>query len=377
MSACQGTSPLALSSEHTRAMVHDVLVPTGEMISTPERPVPDVARFIDELEGRTRSLESLPAEELAQAALGEPLAANTVLLGAALQKGMIPLSVHSLEQAIRERGVAVESNLKALRLGRAVAFEPDLVDLILVDAKPEAIGEGGSPERAREMLGKSWESFEQAMIQHKPSGELEELRHQVAGFASDLVDYQNRAWARQYLRTLEGVLTAEAACEPGSVLLSSAAARELYRLMAYKDEYEVARLHLRGPFRRWLERQNDAASRPTYHLHPPYLRERGLDRKLALGWPAEILFRGLVGMRQLRGTQLDPFGQTQVRCAERDLIVWYGKVLERLGASLSPENLRLAVEVANAPSAIRGYEDLKMARIESVRASVDEKLAAF
>jgi len=377
ISSCDGDSLWRLSHEHTRAVVQEVMAPTGEMVSNPDLPLAHIGDFIGELRSRTRSLFTLSAESLAQAALGEALAANVVLLGAAFQRGMLPLSLHALEQAIRDRGIAVETNLTALSLGRAVASDPGLADLVLLDGTPGAIGEDGSAERAAQELGTSWLTLEQRLSGFNASSELEALRRHIAGFALDLADYQDPAYARGFLRVVIGVARAEASSDSGSMELTRTAARELYRLMAYKDEYEVARLHLRGPFRRWLERQRGRGSRVRYHLHPPLLRALGLERKIACGWGSELLLRALVRLRRLRGSRLDPFGRTRVRREERALIDWYVKTLAQLAELLRPEHLGAAIEIAAAAGRIRGYEEIKLERAEKVRALVDERLAAL
>ncbi|MCZ6569176.1 MAG: indolepyruvate ferredoxin oxidoreductase family protein [Deltaproteobacteria bacterium] len=377
ISSCDSDSLWRLNRERTRAVVHEVLVPTGEMVSDPGLAIPEIGEFIGELRSRTRSLVALPAEALAEAALGEALAANVVMLGTAFQRGLLPLSLHALEQAIRDRGVAVETNLAALSLGRAVAADPGLVDLVLLDAQPPSIGETGSPERAASELGAPWAVLEARLSLFTPSAELETLRRELAGFALDLVDYQNLSYAQGFLGIICGVARAEAGGDPGSLELTRTAARELYRLMAYKDEYEVARLQLRGPFRRWLERRRGRQLKLRYHLHPPLLRALGLKRKLSFGPGIELLLHALVWLRRLRGTRLDPFGRTQVRREEWALIDWYARVLARLANLTRPEHLPPAIEIAAAAENIRGYENIKLERAEKVRAFVQTKLAAL
>jgi indolepyruvate ferredoxin oxidoreductase len=377
LSACEGAALWPMDRQRTRGVVHEVLVPTGDMVANPELPVPDLGEVIAELRTRTRSLYSLPAEALAEAALGEPLAANVILLGAALQRGLLPLSRNAIRQAIQDRGVAVETNLDALRLGRAVAADPAIADLLLTDAQPRAIGEDGTPERATADLGAPWQALEERLSSFNPSPELETLRRHIAGFALDLVDYQSRAYAERFLGIVEQVAIAEGGADPTSVALTHTAARELYRLMAYKDEYEVARLHLRGPFRRWLERHYGPGAQPRYHLHPPVLRAFGLERKLALGRGIEPLLGALVRLRRLRGTLLDPFGRTKVRRRERALIKWYADTLTQIAAVLSPEKLDAALEIAAAAAQIRGYEEIKLERAERVQVFVHEKLSSL
>ena len=157
--------------------------------------------------------------------------------------------------------------------------------------------------------------------------------------------------------------------------MTDAAARELYRLMAYKDEYEVARLLLRGPWRRWMERGYEGPLRITYRLHPPLLRALGLHRKLALGHWVEPLLAALARLRRLRGTSIDPFGHTRARKTERALVRWYEEVLAELARSLTPANAALSHEIAAAPEALRGFEDVKLSRVDAVQTAVSERIA--
>jgi indolepyruvate ferredoxin oxidoreductase len=220
-----------------------------------------------------------------------------------------------------------------------------------------------------------WDRFDEVLTRWNGCDRAEPLRRRVAAFAVDLADYQDRAYAERYLHTLEPLARAEAEATPHSTAVTEAAARELYRLMAYKDEYEVARLLLRGPWRRWLERRHEGRVELLYHLHPPLLRALGLRRKLALGRSVEPLLAALARMKRLRGTPLDPFGLTRARKVERELARWYPTVLADLAAALTPGNAVLALEVASAPEALRGFEDVKLSRVDAVGAAVREKLA--
>ena len=365
-----------LDPERTRVVIQPEFAPTGEMVAHPEMPLPDAGAMVERVRGLALETRELPAEELAEAAFGEPLHANVILLGFALQQGLVPLSPASVEQAIRDRRVAVERNLLALRLGRALAADPGLATRILEDARPPSAGEESTPAEASLLLGVAWERFDEALTRFPPSTDLMGLRRRAAGLAVDLVDYQNRAYATRYLRALTVVARRESATTPASCALSTCAARELYRLMAYKDEYEVGRLLLRGPYRRWLERHYRPL-RLRYHLHPPLLRALGLRRKLRFGPSLEPLLRILLRMRRLRGSALDPFGHTRVRRVQRQLVLWYEALLEELVDRLTPSNADSAVAIAAAAGCIRGYEEIALGRADEVQRDVAEKLAAL
>jgi indolepyruvate ferredoxin oxidoreductase len=340
------------------------------MVTRPDADPPEPLEFISRISSRTKTLDTIPAEALAEAVFGSSLLSNVILLGFACQLGAVPFRPESLEQAIADRGVAVEQNREALRLGRAVASDPTLAERILEDETPPGIVERQTPDRAASVLGEAWNRFEQTLGGPPECEMARNVLTQVSGLALDLADYQSRSYADRYLETLASSLRAERAVEPGSVEITITAARELYRLMAYKDEYEVARLLLRGPFRRWLERRSRGRLRLRYHLQPPFLRALGLRRKLAVGRWVEPALHALAGCRKLRGTRIDPFGRTAVRRLERELVGWYEQVLKTVAHRLTGDNLKQALEIASAATSIRGFEQIKQRRAAEVRARV-------
>jgi indolepyruvate ferredoxin oxidoreductase len=163
-----------------------------------------------------------------------------------------------------------------------------------------------------------------------------------------------------------------AAREPA---LAEPVARYLYKLMAYKDEYEVARLLTNPESDQQLRGMWEAAESFSYNLHPPLLRALGLKRKLKLGpWfrtPLKVLAR----LKTLRGTLFDPFGYAAIRRQERALVVWYRNLIEEILELAGPENLTLAIEIATLPDQIRGYENIKMQSVQEVKRLAEEKLA--
>ena len=373
-----GATELALlDAERSRVALHDCLPPTAPMVANPALTTPGIDAIAGELARRALSLERIRAEDLAQAVLGRTLGANVVMLGAALQLGMLPLPLAAVECAIRDRGIAIESNLLALRLGRAAVAAPDHAARWLTDLHPPSIGDAGEPEHAAALLGEAWSALSGALDAAPSGAPREALRRLAAGLAVDLVAYQNARYAQRYLERLARVARAEAALGAGALELSAAVARELYRAMAYKDEYEVARLLLRGPFRRWLDRRSGGRARVRHHLHPPLLRALGLRRKLRLGRGVELLFAGLHAMRSLRGTPLDPFGYLEERAAERAFLAWYEGVVDRLAAALSRERLAAAVEIAREVGGVRGFSGVKAAAEAQVRSRVEARLASF
>ena len=157
---------------------------------------------------------------------------------------------------------------------------------------------------------------------------------------------------------------------PGETRFSEGVARHLFKLMAYKDEYEVARLHLRADVAGALAEEFPGGVRLAYNLHPPLLRALGWNKKIRFGGWFDGVFRALVSLRRLRGTALDPFGRATVRRVERQLPGEYRALVERTLGDLGPATYDRAVKLANLPDVIRGYEDIKLRNVEKFRAEV-------
>jgi indolepyruvate ferredoxin oxidoreductase len=185
----------------------------------------------------------------------------------------------------------------------------------------------------------------------------------------ELAAYQNLAYAQSYVDFVRRIREAEAKLTT-ETRLSEAVARYLFKLMAYKDEYEVARLHLRPEFQATLADQFGPEARLSYQLHPPFLRALGLKRKIGLGRWFEVSYQLLVKLRGLRGTPFDPFGYAHVRRVERGLIEEYHKLIEAELLNLSPVTYERAIALAKLPDMIRGYEEIKLNNVARFRAEV-------
>jgi indolepyruvate ferredoxin oxidoreductase len=331
-----GADALALyAKDRTEAVGNADFAPTADFVT--ERDV----RFDSEAQARriqaaVKTYDSLPAHNLAETQLGDAIYANMIMLGFAWQKGIIPVSSRALYRAIRLNGVDADANLQAFELGRKAAHDPEFRGRREDDvATPETL----------------------------PLDELIRRR------ANELTAYQNAAYARRYLEQVEKVRAAE---QPlGSDTLTRAVATNLYKLMAYKDEYEVARLYSDGRFAKYRA-ETFKGGKAKVLLSPPLLAPKdaeGKPKKIAFGgWMLDVGFPVLAKLKGLRGTPLDVFGRTAERKTERRLIADYEATLARLLDGLDRERLATAVKIASVPAQIRGFGHIKEASIGPAKA---------
>jgi indolepyruvate ferredoxin oxidoreductase len=346
----------------TVAVVSIAEVPTGKMVIDTGTSFPGTAQTVGRIREATRAQDAvfLNARELAEALLGDDQFANMLLTGAAYQAGALPVPADAIEEAIALNGVKVEANVQAFRRGRqAVASPADLAAAVAAVRGTPAAGPAVTDD-ARALAG---------IVRARPGSELARL---AAIRVADLMAYQDAAYARTYAQTVEKVRRAEAGQTGHSTELAETVARSLHKLMAYKDEYEVARLSLDPAAETAVRARFGAGAKISYRLHPPVLRAAGLRRKLRLGPWFKPVLRVLAAMRRLRGTRFDVFGYTAVRRAERELIAEYRQVIEQLATLLRPGNHALAVEIAALPDLVRGYEDVKLAAVARYRERLGE-----
>jgi len=197
-----------------------------------------------------------------------------------------------------------------------------------------------------------------------------ELRRLLEIRVPELIEYQDAAYARSYVDFVRRVRDAERAALPGTTALSEAVARYLFKLMAYKDEYEVARLHLKNSLAAALNAEYPDGVTMHYNLHPPFLRALGWQGKIKFGRWFDGVFRALHAMRGLRGSALDPFGWPGVRRVERELIGEYRALVEKALVGLDASSHARAVKLAALPDVIRGYEEIKLANVRRFREDV-------
>jgi indolepyruvate ferredoxin oxidoreductase len=300
----------------------------------------------------------LDAQAMAEGLFNDHMATNFIMVGAAYQAGALPISADSLEQAIRLNGVSVDMNLLAFRWGRIAVVDAKRVEAAVQTAT-------GQVETPRALSA-------EALALVNATGAQGELRRLLEIRVPELIAYQNAAYARQYTEFVTRVAKDETQKTPGRTGLSEAVARYLFKLMAYKDEYEVARLHLSAVVASELQSRFGPSSRYYWHLHPPLLRALGLKKKIRLGSWFTPVFSLLSALKGLRGSALDVFGYAEVRREERALIGEYRALVERALAALSPERHDAAVTLAELPDMIRGYESIKLDNVKLFRARAAE-----
>ena len=347
----------------TIAVVSTSKVPTGKMVVDKTVPFPAIDATTDRIRGATRGAESvfIDARGLSVTLFGTDQFANMVLAGVAFQTGALPLPAQAIEQAIELNGVQVEPNVQAFRRGRQRVAGPAAFAQAVAALSPAApVCVLTEPERR--------------LIESVGAAPGSELHRIVTARIPDLIEYQDVDYARRYAGAVARVREAEDRTVAGQRALSEAVAEFGYKLMAYKDEYEVARLLVDPHAEAVVRAAFGEGARVSYLLHPPVLRALGMKRKLKLGpWsrPAFLLLRA---GKVVRGTRLDPFGHTRVRRIERELIDEYTSTIDGLLGQLSTESYQRAVEIARLPDLVRGYEDIKLANVALYRAQVKELL---
>jgi len=321
------------SPDRTVAVVNTSHVPTGEEIRK-RKVLSGPERLLDLIKAQTRHGRNVyvDATRIAEALFGSHLAVNTFIMGVAFQAGLLPVSEAALKEALRLNGVEVERNLQVFLWGRKYYHDAASVE---------------------------------AAIQPAQKSESKPLDR-----ASELRKYQNSAYAQEYQSFV-------AVVRENAPALEAPVARYLYKLMAYKDEYEVARLLTKPELE---EKALGMWAQPeslSYNLHPPILRAFGYTKKMQLGPWARGPLRLLAAMKFVRGTPFDVFGWMPHRRMERSLITWYRELIEQLLPKITPENEALAVEIASIPDAIRGYEQIKEASVKAAKELAEQKMAAF
>ena len=337
----------AIKSGNTQVLVNTAEFLPGDFTRNADYSLPTerLKRAITGAAGRDRS-HFFDATRIASDIVGRAISTNLVMVGYAYQTSALPLSAEAIEKAIELNGESVPENIAAFRWGRRAAANPAAIQALL---QPKADAENDSLKLSQ--------SF------------AETVDRRVAF----LTAYQSARYARRYLDWVEKVKTAEANKAPGQCALSEAVARYLFKVMAYKDEYEVARLYTDTAFVERVKSTFDGGSlRLEFHLAPPLLTRRdpltGEPKKMSFGpWMLKA-FAVLAKFKVLRGTPFDPFGYTAERRTERRLVAEYCDLLREFCERLTLENHHLAVELASLPEKIRGFGHVKQRHIAAAQA---------
>lgn len=342
--------------DHTLAVVNTFEMMTGDFTADRDKrfPLEQLKALISDTVGNENTVY-VNATRLAERLLGNTIGANFFMLGLAWQKGAVPLPLEAITRAIELNGQAVEMNLEAFTWGRRAA-----VDVAQVETLAAPVVEVSKPA---------------AVALPKTASQIIEHR------AALLTDYQDAAYAERYRKFVERVRQAESRTVPGSNTLTETVARYYYRLLAYKDEYEVARLYSDGRFMAALGREFDGDYKLTFHLAPPLFarvdKTTGRPKKREYGhWMLKV-FALLARLRGLRGTRWDVFGYSEERQAERRMIVDYEEAVAAVLRRLDHDNHDLACEIAALPEEVRGYGPVKQAATEQYNDQLKAKLSAY
>ncbi len=339
----------------TRAVVNTHLIPTAGFTTQPDMEMD--ARRMRTIIANALGQENATfrdATAITSALMGNSVTANTFVLGMAWQLGLIPLARTAMEQAITLNGVAVADNHRAFNWGRLAVQDRKAVEDA---AAPGLAGRAGTEAR------------------------LEGLDDIIADRVADLTAYQNAAYAQRYETFVRRVADGESARVPGQTALARTVARQLYKLMAYKDEYEIARLYCDGRFQDRLASQFTDVDQLRFHLAPPLISRRdpatgNLIKREYGPWVLRAL-KMLGPLKILRGGVFDPFGHTRERRQERRQITQYEEVITGLIDTLSLDNHSLAVAIATIPDSIRGFGHVKSRHLQQAQENEAELLAQY
>jgi indolepyruvate ferredoxin oxidoreductase len=347
-----GKSALAtLDPERGHIVANDNPSITGEFTRNADLAMPGEALRQAIRHAADKRAAFVEANRLATLLLGDAIGTNLFMVGYAYQKGLIPLSSDAIERAIELNRVAIDMNRRAFRLGRLAAHDPDAIETM---AKPFAT------------TGKA-----------QPARSLDEIIERRVAY---LTAYQDADYAERYRSLVSRVQGAEKELAKGMNGLAEAVARYYFKLLAYKDEYEVARLHTDDAFQKKLALQFKGG-RVSVHLAPPLLAKRdpttGHLEKKAYGPWIFTAFKWLAKLKGLRGTAFDPFGYTEERRVERQLITHYEALMVEILTRLNHDNHGLAVDIASLPEQIRGFGHVKERHLAEVKTREATLLESF
>jgi len=354
--------------ERTIAVVNTTQTPTGQMVSNRKNFFPIVQSLTAGIDRVTRKEHNVfvDGQAMAEGLFGDAMATNNFMVGVAFQAGTIPLKAESIETAIKNSGVGVEQSVAAFRWGRMT-----VVDRAFVEAEIAKY----APKIEKPALSAAARAIVDAVGAQGETRRLLEVR------VPELIAYQDEAYAKRYADVVKRVVASEAKAVAGKTGLAEAAARYLYKLMAYKDEYEVARLHTDPAFVAQLDAMFKHGYTVKYNLAPPTISKKdpvtGHLIKQQFGPWMRSAFGLMKKFKGLRGGGLDFFGKTEERRHERQMIDEYIKELDGICAALSPANHAPAVALASVPDEVRGYGHVKEKSVAEAKTLREQRAHAF
>ncbi|GAA0408195.1 indolepyruvate ferredoxin oxidoreductase family protein [Cocleimonas flava] len=349
-----------LNVERSHAVINDTLTPTAEFVHNPDAVFQDEAMkhsIIDELkEGR---VDFLPATEIANALLGDTIATNLFMLGYAYQKGLIPVSSEAIFKALELNKVRIDFNKKAFMWGRMALLDRKKVE-------------------------------EAANVEKNRFTPLEDLEDIIEYRANDLVGYQDEEYAQRYRNSVNAAKEVETAVmdksaeldgHENSLLLTKAVAKVLYKVMAYKDEYEVARLYTDGRFKKQIEETFEGDTEMSFYFAMPLISKRDPDTghlvKRKYGAYMLPVLKNLAKLKRFRGTKFDLLGKTAERQVERQMITDVNNTISTVLKTLNPGNLLHAIEIIELANDVRGYGHVKEANYEQYQLRLAQQLKSY
>ena len=367
-----------IDASRTTAIVNSHQTDTAFTVTDINTHFPKHAYLEHQLERHTKGEQNvyLDANKISEILFANEQSNNVFMLGVAYQSGRIPLEAKSIEAAIKGNGVSVERNINAFRWGRKFALDPEKAMQPLIQDSP-------AKESPREIALNKVKKFSSGKVSamEKLAAEFpgnETLHSILYPRVSDLMLFQNVKYARRYLDFVKKTYQDEIRKIPGDdTLFTETVARWLFKLMAYKDEYEIARLWIQDPAVENAKNSYQGEVKVSLHLHPPILRKWGLQNKLKLGPWIFPWMEMLARFKFLRGTPLDLFGRPELRRTEAKLMAWYEGLIDQMLPKLNAENLQSALVIASLPDNIRGYEEIKMKNVHKTKKEAEEKLSSY
>ena len=345
------TSPVRelMNLKDTYSIINDHETPVAGFVLDPDHSFGG-KRIRQIIEKSSKETDFINSIKLATAMFGDSIASNMFITGYALQKGFIPVKPESMEEAIRLNNIAVEMNLSAFRWGRMAAYDMEFV--------------------------------EKEALPYLTNIEIDYDQYNLENIINDriniLTNYQNKEYAKKYKDIVDKVISIEKNIGDKNQEFSKSVAKYLFKLMAYKDEYEVARLYSDGQFKEKLNSAFDGNLKIKFHLAPPLLSPRdintGKPRKITLGSWMLPVFSIISKFKFLRGSIIDPFGKTKERKMERYLIKQYINDLDKILDKVNKHNLSLAIQIASIPEMIRGFGHVKEDNINNAQQNREELL---